>query len=135
MTRIGLLLVIVALAASELRTADLPNAQYASSLACDRDNLTGKGVDREGILVIHVMAFDGEALPGATVRVGRPSKSEMENETDSSGRAVFKALKPGTYTVEAEMRAFHRARADNVAVHRSCTTAISFPLPVVDLSD
>jgi hypothetical protein len=33
------------------------------------------------------------------------------------------------------MRAFHRARADNVAVYRSCTTALSLPLPVVDLSD
>jgi hypothetical protein len=128
-------LTLVVVAPQVLTAEELPKAQYAYSLACDRDNLTGRGVDREGTLVVHVMAFDGEALPGVTVKVGRQSKAEAERETDSSGRVVFSALKAGAYTVEAEMRAFHRGRADAVAVHRSCTAAVSFPLPVIDLRD
>ncbi len=116
--------------------ADVPAASYAGSFSCFRNNLTGGKGLAAAVLVVHVVASDGEPMPGAAVSVMRAGdKKAVKKYADKAGRAVFNELRDGSYAVTSEMAAFYPGTVPSIRVEQGCTTGISFPLQVVDVSD
>jgi hypothetical protein len=85
------------------------------------------------MLVVHVIDWSGETLPGAVVEVSRGKSSAAKLASDAAGRAVFKDLPNGSYTVVVSMPGFIRGESKPAEVRRGCTAALIFPLQVMDL--
>ena len=114
--------------------AQVPERLYVPSFSCSDDNLSGKPFDNPGVLVVHVMDWTGEPLPGAVVEVSRGKSLAAQLASDAAGRAVQRDLPPGSYSVRVTMTAFLRAESRPAEVRRGCTTALSVPLQVIDPS-
>lgn len=78
----------------------------------------------------------GAAVVGATVTVRNPALGiERTTQTSSTGDYEVPALKPGTYTVEVQMKGFQRQLAKNVQLEVSKNTVQGFRLSVAAASE
>ena len=72
----------------------------------------------------NVLDPQGNAISGATVRAANTNTGEVQStQSGTAGGYRFDALRPGVYTVSADVQGFKSARVNNVNVIISTTTA------------
>ncbi len=82
---------------------------------------------------IEVVTYDQEnaALPGVTIQVGSPDTGmQRVGVSDVQGMAVFRAIPPGTYSINAVLEGFAEARQEAFQVRLGQTQKIVFNMRV-----
>ncbi|MGH8189231.1 MAG: carboxypeptidase regulatory-like domain-containing protein, partial [Steroidobacteraceae bacterium] len=83
-----------------------------------------------------VVDQSGAVLPGVTVTATQASTNVASTTvTNESGQFVFPSLKPGVYSVTAELSGFRRAVRSDVRLNVQDRAAVDFQLSVGELSE
>ena len=89
-----------------------------------------------GRLAGQVLDADGAPLPGTTVTVNSPNLMGSRSEfADTDGAFSFRALPPGTYTVEARLDGFVPQQRSEVEVRLSRVTELHFAMSLGEFSE
>jgi hypothetical protein len=90
-----------------------------------RATITGRVSDPNGLVV-----------PGATVTVANSQTGEVAvGTTTTEGVYTIPFLRPGVYTVSAELAGFRKVSQPNVRLEVGQTAAVNFQLPLGELSE
>jgi hypothetical protein len=113
-----------------------PAPVYAASVVCGHDHLTGEALHRAPRLVVHIVDWSGEPLPGAHVSIrGSAPSLERNCESGPDGRCVFVGLDPPEANLRAGLEGFVLAETTGVVLRVGCTSGLTLPLEVVDIID
>jgi hypothetical protein len=90
-----------------------------------RATITGRVTDPNGLVV-----------PGATVTAANSQTGEVAvGTTTTEGVYTIPFLRPGVYTVSAELSGFRKVSQPNVRLEVGQTSAVNFQLPLGELSE
>ncbi len=84
----------------------------------------------------HVRDASGAALAGANITVyNQLTNQEIKTKTTASGDYAVPYLKPGQYSVTAEMQGFEKQQRTNITLAADSTVAVDFALKVGSVSE
>jgi hypothetical protein len=107
---------------------------YAVSVVCERDHVTDAPMDRAGQVLVHLVDAVAEPVPEVPVVLFNRVTSRQA-VSDVRGRVHFHDLKDGSYTVKVRVPGFYEASTPSFRVRRSCLSAVTMPLRVVDVTN
>ena len=84
-----------------------------------------------GNLIVTVTSEEGQVLPGASVVIRSASLMGTRTQaTGPTGKATFRNLPPGDYTIEVNMDGFQPMTQDGIGIRLGKTAKVDFALKI-----